>query len=255
MALKEHQLWDLFDRVWRDYTAAAARLCNDIALRQVDDQEVPNRLAAIQRDPRIDKAGKAFMWLGKAYIERTKPELLMNKRRDNLLHQALDVTDDFVEELGHVIDQPGTRTVQDVASKCQPMFGDIHVQDIKKEIELAWKLASQEQRSGAKNTTVPTQRKDGKKNTIPGDAAEKILSALCKHHNYDHPERCNLAPAQFTDIASSAGTSKGSVTNFFSRQLEMGPNEQPRHAYRRICNNGTIIERLRIWRGEALRTH
>ena len=193
------------------------------------------------------------MWLGKAFIERTKPETLMNPRRDNLLHRALDLADDFHKALRQPGEKISADAAAEIATSFQANFMTINLQALKTEVELAWKLASQQPPSRESKPTTGATRRDGRRNTVPGDAAEKILTALCHYHQLDDSRGFNWEPSTFTDLAKLADVAKGSVTKFFKDRLELGPNRQPHHGYLGLIRSRSLEQKLRNWRGESLR--
>jgi len=84
-----------------------------------------------------------------------------------------------------------------------------------------------------------------KRSTEKGEARRKIIAALTEHHKYDKGGCLNQSPIGGNVLATKAGVTKASTSNFF--KAEFGSHAK----YRHVCQNVTaLVGALKLVRGE-----
>jgi hypothetical protein len=263
MAIDQTDIWHLFNIAWEKYARPTQELCLDLVGGQVDAKQLTDRLPSIQRSPEIDSS-RAYFYFGQAFEKLGMLDGELSLMRANLLSYSVEIADKFLAELREALDPPDVEQILSIARKYSEDFRPLTFRGLKKEVDLACEILRQEHAgsdAGVNNPQAvspapatnepPTKRT----NTAAGDAADKILSALCKHHKYYERGHGVLSceywePCGINELARLANVSSGSVTNFFKRKLKVGVNEQAHHAYNRICHDGSLPTMLQLWRGE-----
>jgi len=77
-----------------------------------------------------------------------------------------------------------------------------------------------------------------KKSTVRGEAQEKIIAALTKHHKYADGSCLNLEAIKVGELARLAEVGKASVNRFFDKQFGVGEPKKGGHKkYIRVCGD------------------
>ncbi len=100
------------------------------------------------------------------------------------------------------------------------------------------------------NGTPPTKSVRPTRSTAPGEAREKLIAALTKHHQYDDGGCLNFDAVGVRALSRLADVNEGSATRFFDDQFNAG--QTGGHArYKRACRDkSTLIASLKTMRGE-----
>ena len=99
---------------------------------------------------------------------------------------------------------------------------------------------------GKANSTPKRQKRSTKR----GEASDKIIAALTKHHEYENGGCLNQEPIGVRPLALMADVDPSTVTDFFNRKFDNGGKEG-RAKYRAICrDSGRLADSIRALRGE-----
>ncbi len=119
------------------------------------------------------------------------------------------------------------------------------------EIESHEQAAKAKEPANVKNPPGPKisedEQKPPKRSTVKGEARDKIIAGLTKHHEYSDGSCLNTDPIQVGGFANSIGVSKASVSDFLKKEFGK-PGYQ---TYRIACNDASKLgHALKIINGE-----
>jgi len=263
MAIDKTDIWHLFDIAWEKYARPTQKLCHDLTEGKVDENSLTDRLQRIQRSSEIDTS-RAFYYFGRALEKQAMFDGELSLMYANLLSHSVRIADAFHAELKEALDPPDFERILSAARAHSEDFKPLKFAGLKKEVDLACEILREEQSGGdggvicpqavspAEATNEPPAKR---KNTAPGDAEDRIIAALCKHHKYHDSGRGELSCENWeacgiNALARLADVAKSSVTAFLARKLPVGPNEKPQQVYNRICSDRTLPIFLQLWRRE-----
>ena len=109
-----------------------------------------------------------------------------------------------------------------------------------------------DEREPAPSAAATSRAKKQKRSTAKGEAREKIISALSKHHGYDKGGGCLCTePIGVNELARRSKVASSSVSDFFKKQF--GGHAQ----YRITCHKGAsnIAANIKLMRGEYTPRH
>jgi hypothetical protein len=111
--------------------------------------------------------------------------------------------------------------------------------------EVARLLAGDPPCSGAEAPEAPARVTGRKRSTAPGEARDKLIAALTKHHRYNDGSCLNQEPVANNELARQVGVAAGSASAFFKKTFGGWSK------YRAACRDAaTLAFYLKVLRGE-----
>jgi hypothetical protein len=100
-------------------------------------------------------------------------------------------------------------------------------------------------------STEPGKAKTKRRNTTPGSAERRIVSALCTYHQYSERSCGKWEPIGSNALAKLAECATGSVSRFWKKQFRTRGRGGTYEDYRAACTRGSLSFRLAVWNGEV----